>query len=272
MNTMRNKTGKTLTLFIVLITVLLISSTAIGFFMYQQESQMRKNLEIQLQESAVQQKKLSDDLKDSKNQLALLQDKNKEADKKINNLMDEMELNEGLRNELKKENGTLKESMEATKKEKDSLRALLDNTSKQLQENQNLLKAEQDKTKELLTKVTNLEEAKKKEEAKAREAASQEKAEVGSSKMELDKIVVGQETGSRGRVLSVDKESEFVVCSLGVNQGIKLGDLLSVYRGDQYLGDIKISRMQDEMSAADFVLPLSSRKVRKNDIVVPKHS
>jgi hypothetical protein len=269
---MPNRNGKTLTIFIVLVTILLVSSTAIGFFMYQKESQMRKDIEAQLQDSILQQKKLADELKDARNQMTLLQDKNKEADKKINNLMDEMELNEGLRNELKKENSTLKDSIEAAKKERDVIKADLDASAKKLQETQELLKAEQDKTKDLLAKV---DETKKQEEVKTVPMTQiTPGVDVPKNKVELDKIVVGQDAnpGNKGRILSVDKESDFIICSLGVKQGFKPGDVLSVYRDDQYLGDVKISRSQDEMSAADFISPLSSRKVRKNDIVVLKQS
>jgi hypothetical protein len=43
---------------------------------------------------------------------------------------------------------------------------------------------------------------------------------------------------------------------------------MSVYRGDEYLGDVRVSRVQEELSAADLIPPFSSRKVRKNDSVV----
>jgi hypothetical protein len=268
---MQNKHGKTLTIFVVLITILLVSSTAIGFFMYQKESQMRKDFEGQLQDSIQQQKKVVDDLKDARNQLALLQDKNKEADKKINNLMDEMELNDGLHSALKKENGSLKESLELVKKEKDSIRAELDAAAKKLLENQEMLKAEQLKTQDLLAKVKEIEEAKVSQEVSNIPSVDKETG-VSTNKMELGKIVVADADNNKGRVLSVDKEAEFIICSLGINQGMKTGDVLSVYRGDRYLGDVKISRAQDQMSAADFVPPLSSHKVHKNDIVVLKQS
>jgi uncharacterized protein YigA (DUF484 family) len=261
---MNNTNGKTLTIFIVLITILLVSSTAIGFFMYQKESQKRQEIEVSLRQSVEQQQKLAGDLKDAKSQLDLLDDKNKEADKKINNLMDEVELNEGLRNELKKENSELKESLELAKKEKELVRADLEGLAKKLQENLGILKFEQDKAKELQTKLQGIEEFARKQN------------EVGDkslrNKMELDRIVVGQEGNNSGRVLSVDKESEFVICSLGTAQGFKQGDILAVYRGDQYLGDVKISRAQDEMSAADFIPPLTSIIIRKNDTVVLKKS
>jgi hypothetical protein len=43
-----------------------------------------------------------------------------------------------------------------------------------------------------------------------------------------------------------------------------------VFRGNEYLGDIKATRVQDEMSAADIVPPLSSKGISKNDTVVLK--
>jgi len=275
---MHNKQGKTLTIFVILVTILLISSTAIGFFMYQKESQIRKGVEGQLQDSLSQQKKLTDDLKEAKNQLTLLEDKYKDADKKINNLLDEIELNKGLHAALKKENVSLKDSLELVKKDKESLRAEFDAAAKKLSENQEMLKAEQKKTQELLAQVKNFEEAKAQQEAVAipetvnSESIEREVNLPSKNKMELGKIIVSDESDSRARILSVDKDSEFIICSLGANQGIKSGDVLSVYRGDRYLGDVRVSRAQDQMSAADFVPPLSSRKVRKGDIVVIKRS
>ena len=92
----------------------------------------------------------------------------------------------------------------------------------------------------------------------------------GKDKVELDKIVVNPQNGTQGHVLSVDTDAEFVVFNLGLKQGVKPDDMLSVYRGDDYLGDIKATRVQDEMSAADIIPPLSPMEVRKNDTVVLK--
>lgn len=275
---MRNQSGKTLTIFVILVTVLLISSTAIGFFMYQKETQLRKDAETQLQEAVLQQKKLADELSATKSQMTLLEDKNKEADKKINSLMDEMELNSGLHTALKKENASLKESLETAKKDKETIRAELDHAAKRLQENQEMLKAEQRKIQDLLIKVKEAEDAKLQAEAAipvpvvASPVFERELTSLPKNKMELGKIVVGDDADGKARILSVDMDSEFVICSIGIHQGVTAGDILAVYRGDRYLGDVKVSRAQEQMSAADFVPPLSSRKVRKNDIVVLKRS
>ena len=106
-----DKRGKTLTIFVVLIMILLACSTSIGFFLYHREVQLYKQDEIDLETSHAAELKLQADLKETKHQLTVALDKGKEADDKINNLMDEMELNEGLRKELKTENASLKESI-----------------------------------------------------------------------------------------------------------------------------------------------------------------
>ncbi len=286
---MHNNTGKTLTIFVILIIIVLASSTSIGFFLYHKESDMRRSAQSELDEGRATETKLQTQLKEAQKRLTVLEDKNKEADDKINNLMDEAELNKGLHNALKTENASLKEALETAKKEKEKITADLQGTDKKYQEAAGLLKAQQDKTQVLTKRVAELEDAKQKSDAKiaamkaelmpyndrtpdqqivGEVVAPGAAARTGKNKVELDKIVVNPNDGVRGKILSVDKDAEFVVCSLGLKQGIKAEDVLSVYRGEEYLGDVKVSRVQQDMSAADIVPPFSSRKVRKNDIVV----
>ncbi len=272
---MFNKAGKTLTIFIILTYILLISSTSIGFYLYHLEQRLHKSVETELGLNRADGLKLQAQLKDVQGQLALAQDKNKEADQKINNLLDEQDLNEGLRNALKKENTTLKEQMANIDKSKQKIKADLDDSVTKLSQYQGLLKASQDKNKELEARFAALAQTNKGLEAKI--AKQQVAVEVvpppGPSvkaKVELDKIVVNAQDGTKGHILSVDTDAEFVVFNLGLKQGVKPDDVLSVYREDEYLGDIKATRVQDEMSAADIIPPLLSKAIRKNDTVVLK--
>jgi vacuolar-type H+-ATPase subunit I/STV1 len=282
---MINKVGKTLTIFIVLIIILLLSSTCIGFYLYHLEEALHKKVEIELDNSRADGLKLQAQLKDVQGQLALSEDKNKEADAKINNLLDERDLNEGLRAALKKENTGLKEQIVVIDKSKQKLKVDLDDAVSKLTQFQELLKAFQDKTKELETRLAGLVETNKSYETKIKElmAAASAAASVkpmtpavvppvgiGKNKVELGKIVVKPQVGTQGHILAVDTQAEFVIFNLGLKQGITPDDLLSVFRGNDYLGDIKATRVQDEMSAADIVPPLSSKDISKNDTVVLK--
>jgi len=282
---MINKGGKTLTIFTALIIILLISSTSIGFYLYHLEQRMRKKTEVELDTSRTDGVKLQTQLKDVQTQLALSQDKNKEADQKINGLLDERDLNEGLRNALKKENVDLKEQLATIDASKQRLKAALDDAETKLTQYQQLLKSSEDKSKELENHLNSLADANKGNETKIRELSAALSAAqkpvappapiapaspVAGAKMELGKIIVKPQNGTQGYVLTVDTEADFVICNLGLKQGIKPDDLLSVYRGNNYLGDIKATRVQDEMSAADLVPPLTSKEVQKNDSVVLK--
>jgi hypothetical protein len=285
---MFNKAGKTLTIFVVLTLILLVCSTSIGFFLYHLEQRLNKKVETELDSSRADGLKLQSQLKDIQGQLALAQDKNKEADQKINNLLDEQDLNEGLRKALKKENADLKEQIAALAEAKQKMKADMDDSVGKLSQFQELLKASQDKSKELEDRLAVLAQTNKGMQAKLDELKAGMKpydqrtpeeqiaGEVvppgnsGKDKVELDKIVVNPQEGTKGHILSVDTDAEFVVFNLGMKQGVKPDDVLSVYRGDDYLGDIKATRVQDEMSAADIIPPLSSREVRKNDTVVIK--
>ncbi len=281
--------GKTLSIFVGLIMILLVSSTCIGFYLYKKEVVTRQQAEEDRDQSRESEMKLQAELKELKHQMTVVQDKNKEADDKINNLMDEMELNEGLRKELKTENAALKENLESAKKDKGRVQEELDLASKKYKEVQDLLKAEQDKSKDFQSRINSLEDAQQQAEAKVdamraelkpinqRSPEEQVAGEVvppiaakDRQKVELDKIVVNPNEGMRGRVLSVDKEAEFIVCNMGLKQNVKSGDVLSVYRGEEYLGDVRVSRVQEEMAAADLIPPFSSSRVRKNDTVVFK--
>jgi len=285
---MFNRTGKTLTIFVALVVILLTSSTSIGFYLYHKEERWRKNSEADLEASRDSELKLQVQLKDVQAQLSLSLDKNKEADQKINSLLDERDLNEGLRTALKKENVDLKEQMETINRTKEKIKADLENSNTKLAQYQDLLKEAQDKDKDLEARLNALDGIKKGMEARINELTTalkpyQDKtpseqianeivppARSGQGKVELDKIVVNPQDGTKGHILSVDTDAQFVIVNLGSKQGVKTEDVLSVYRGEGYLGDIKATRVQDEMSAADLIPPFSSNEVRKNDTVVLK--
>ncbi|MBF0619023.1 MAG: hypothetical protein HQL19_02520 [Candidatus Omnitrophica bacterium] len=279
-------TGRTLFVFLTLIIIILISGVSISLYFLSKETQGRKDAETSLAELQARQVKVEASLKDAQKEIEVLRGKNKDADEKINSLLDEIELDNGLREEIKTENKKLKENLEAEGKAKIEIRQKL---SKELEDIAAKLKdAEakassrdeevgglqkkiddmQKKNDDLEKKVKNFEDA---------QAVRQVRGEIVpppdqsmKDKVELDRIVVTPDSAKEGKVLNVDTETEFMIFDLGAKHGIKAGDIMSVYRGKAYLGDIKVSRVQEEMSAADFIPPFSSRKVRKNDQVVPK--
>ncbi len=68
----------------------------------------------------------------------------------------------------------------------------------------------------------------------------------------------------------VNKEYNFVVINLGSKDGVSLGDMFTLVRGKSSIGDIKVEKLHDSMSAAGFISEDLKNKVREGDKVVKK--
>lgn len=87
--------------------------------------------------------------------------------------------------------------------------------------------------------------------------------------IELEKIIVSSLLEAEGKVLAVDKQNDLVVINLGSINNLKNGDKLSVYRGDSFIANAELVKVQNRISAA-MILPGESgkdMKVEVNDIV-----
>jgi len=271
MKRIRDNLGKTLTIFLVVISVLLLSLTVITLFFFQKENELRVDRERELQEVQGREATLQNELKEAKKQQFLLEEKIKEADEKINGLLDDLELEEGLREEMKNESLALKDAVSKSNEEKDKLRQELEGRLKKAKdEYSDLFKRFgdlEDQNQELEAKVAQLQEYLE----QALMAPSPEPVEKSSMDViELEKNEVNVHLIPEAKVLSIDESNKFIIFDQGKNAGVVEGLVMSVFRGDKYLGDIRTSRIQDEMSAADVIPPLSIRKIRKNDRIIIK--
>jgi len=87
--------------------------------------------------------------------------------------------------------------------------------------------------------------------------------------IELEKIIVSSLLEAEGKVLAIDKQNDLVVISLGSMNNLKSGDKLSIYRGDSFIANAELVKVQGRISAA-MVLPTDSAKgikVEVNDVV-----
>jgi hypothetical protein len=291
--------GRVLTIFLIISAILLISLTAISIFFWKLEREKGGATLSVLTKAQGEIVKLEGQLTATEKQNFLLEEKNKEVDEKINSLLDELDLQEGLREEIKSENQSLKEQLASETKSKQQIQNQWEEKLKDYEGKiallEGQLKVELGLKEDLAQKSKTFEDRAKQLEQQLAEIGALSAQRQG---MDLDKIVVepptllqesdlgvtenevatlpgiGKEIAilpagiPQGRILSVDTDTEFVIVNLGEKDGVQLGEILSVYRGKDYLGDIKITRVQSEMSAADLVPPFSSKKVRKNDQVV----
>ncbi len=85
--------------------------------------------------------------------------------------------------------------------------------------------------------------------------------------IELEKIVIKTSTGLKGKILSYDKDNNFVVTDLGSQNNLKLGDILSVYRDDVFIGRVQIEKFEGTSSAVVVLPPWENVEFKENDVV-----
>ena len=267
-----NNSGKTLTIFLIVIALLLVSLTAITVFFFLEEVDLRKAAEYNLEQMRVIESKLQADLKEAKKQVFLLEEKAKEADGKIESLLEEVELEQGLREEIKKESKVLQDALEEAHSANQQIR---EEQEQKLADAEEKIVALQDKLEAVIKEKDAIEGARQDLQEQIDDVDSPAEGAAGEDlstgqEVDLDKIVINSSGEGAGEVISVDTETEFLIVSLGEKDGITKGAVLSLSRRGQYLGDVQVSRVLPEMAAADFVSPLSSDKVKKGDQVSVK--
>jgi hypothetical protein len=282
-----NNSGKALTIFLVVIAILLICITGISVFFFVQEIDLRKSAEQNVEQLKGEEAKLQADILETSKKVSMMEEKNKEAETRIEELIAEVELEKGLKEELKREYRLAKDDLEKEQAAKEELQKQLAEDLKSMEEKlaqvQKELETVQSRNTELETQRQGLEgryndlktkfgvsENLQAGDAGSTQAVSAQGIDKTQEQVELDPIVVNPTDGQEGEVLSVDLDTDFIIVSLGEKHGIKKDAILSIYHQGEYLGDVKVSRVLPEMSAADFLPPLTGDKIQKGDSAVIK--
>jgi hypothetical protein len=285
-----NNTGKTLTVFLIVIAILSVSLATIALFFFAKEVEERRSLEENVNFLKVKEATLRGENKEAKQHIFLLEEKGKESEERIESLMEDLDLEVGLREEIKKENRQLKESLAAETRAKGELTRKLSGdiskSEKKIVSLQKELKATVERNKNLDSQRQMLQAQyqKVKDQLKGMnivpvtevpqiEPPAQEEYVYSPApeNVDLEKIVIAPLAAEgKGSIITIDTDAEFIIVDLGKQDGVAKNTVLSIYRGDNYLGDVKVSRVLPQMSAADFIPPLTSQGVRKEDTVVVK--
>lgn len=246
----KKSSGRVLTVFLIIAAVLLVSSTALAIFFFQMEMIERKQLEADLQVLRASEQALKNESVALKKEIFLLEEKNKEADSRINDLLDDLELQKGLREELKKEVSSIRTQFEGEVKAKEKIKEQLRQAKDEYER----------KIKDLNKVIEN-----------TRAEVQEQQSRVTEDKsVSLEKIIVSKNSSQSGKVLFVDEDSKFVVINVGQQDGILTGATFSVFREDTYLGDIIVTRVQSDISAADLIPPFTTQLVKAEDQVYLK--
>jgi general secretion pathway protein D len=73
-----------------------------------------------------------------------------------------------------------------------------------------------------------------------------------------------------GEVLSVDSSNDFAIISLGKHEGIKIGDIFSVYRQDKYIGTVTVINLRSSVSSVAAINQTRIEEIRVGDEVKVK--
>lgn len=276
----------------VLIVLIVISSafTAVSFYLYQKEHAQNIQLQDQITELNNRQRITEEKLGESKKQASELELKLQEANAKADSLAKEI---------LQR-----KSELEETSNKLDQFKADLEQQKSLRQDLENRLQAAQEEGKQAKEQIKIIQKQKAELEDKIKKIESGSAAGV-----ELGKVVVAGEpvvidntakgkakaaneqikaaalkaekTDKKaqaptaapgileGKVMIVNKEFNFAVINLGSKDKIELGQEFKVTRDGKYIGDLKVEKVHESMSAAGFIPELKDL-IKENDKVTQK--
>ena len=86
--------------------------------------------------------------------------------------------------------------------------------------------------------------------------------------VQIERVIVSDAggTNSAGRVISIHRDWDFVVISLGWD-AVRIGDVVSIFRNDQLQAKAKIERVQEGLCAATVLPDWKTEAIQLNDLV-----
>jgi myosin heavy subunit len=263
---MAEKIKSPVVIFVVLILVSL-ALAGIGFSLLQKEKAKSSSLQQQVDDLMLKQRIAETKLEEYKKTISQLEVKLKTSQTTIETLTAALDKETAEKQRVMEEVTQLKTDLENQKSLRSDLETKLSKTQKSVEETRAQLKDLEDKKTQLEAKIKELE-------TQAQQAKAQG--------VELGTIVVGPEGAAsgqqaatepspkEGKVLVVNKEYNFVVINLGNKDGVKVDDVFSIYHSNNYIGDVKVGKIHDSMSAADFLSNSTKDQVSEGDRVVQK--
>ncbi|RJP61652.1 MAG: hypothetical protein C4541_01245 [Candidatus Auribacter fodinae] len=108
-------------------------------------------------------------------------------------------------------------------------------------------------------------------ESRQRETELEEMAKTLKSQLSQLSSISQQKSSASYRaeapVEVVNREMNFIVFSMGENDGVKVGDMLGVYRSGQFLGNIYVDEVFQNMASASISDELVKYNVNEGDII-----
>lgn len=275
---------------VVLIIVILIAILSFGaagmlFLSLQQETAKSAALQEELKSNKEMQKMLEGKIDEAKKTVQGLEAKLKDNLSQIESLSKELQAERAQKEEALSQVQSLKTDLRQQQSLRSDLEGKFINAQQQLKNMDVQLSSLEGKKAELEVKLKELEEKSQGVElgtivvapevppaaAVEKPAPSKKEPAKKAAKPEKkQKVEPAALSGAEGKVLVVNKDYNFVVISLGSKDGINMGDTFAIYHNNKYLGDAKIEKVHDSMSAAGLVSESLKSKVAEGDKAIRK--
>ncbi len=287
-----NRKGNVITIVLTGLVIIALAVAGGGFYLFQKEHAKNLDLQVQMDDINARLKVTEISLEDSKKKISDLQLKLQEGKVQVESLSSELQQEKSGRQEALAK----LEQMQADLDEQKASRADLENklnqaqddgrkTQEQLNQLDMQKKTLEGKINDLEAKTRDIElgkivvsstpetQAVQPEPAKKGKKAKATKAKATKTKARPVVVTASKSAApaaaSEGKVLVVNKDYNFAVISMGSKDGITVGNEFSIYHNGAYVGDVKVEKVHDSMSAAGFVTA-DKTKISEGDRVVAK--
>lgn len=263
---------------IILFGGLLVIAFAIAagaFYSYQNEHAKALRLQGEVDELTVRQRATELKLEDSKKMVTRLQLELQEVKGQIDALSKELAQEKSSRLDASNKLEQLKADIEQQKTSRQDLEERLNQASGEglkMKEQIRVIQKQKDeleaRLKELEGGSDGVELGKVVVNGEAPQAGAQ--AEAAAPEAKADKKAASPKANVlEGKVMVVNKDYNFAVINLGSKDGVKINDVFSVLRGGKAIGELKVEKVHESMSAAGFAEDMKDI-IKENDMVAQK--
>lgn len=270
---MPEKAKSPIVIFIILILVSL-SFAGTGFFLLQKEKTKNSSLQEELDSLKIKHNAAETRLEEYKKTISQLDFKLKDAQTNIDTLSSTLEQETKAKQVALDEVQQLKTDLAQQKGLRADLETKLEQTQKNAEKAQAQLKEIESKKAQLEVKIKDLEAQAQGVELGTIVVGAEGSGVSGqvTSSLSIEQPIIEKAITSslEGKVLVVNKDYNFAVINLGSKDGVNAGDVFALYHNNKYIGDIKVEKIHESMSAADFTSASIKDAVSEGDRVVCK--
>ncbi|MBM3255666.1 MAG: hypothetical protein FJZ08_05125 [Candidatus Omnitrophica bacterium] len=286
---MYNKGKSPVIILIVLIALSLVLAVAV-FYALQKERVKNVKLQAELEEVKTAQKISEAKLAESKKAISNFELQLKEAQAKIDTLTSDLEQEKTARQEESTKVEQLKKELDDQKKKRSDLESSINEERRIASDQKSRLLALDAKRVSLEARIKELEDELEQIKTKDVElgtivvapdtdvsVTAEEKPRPAEKTIKTVPVIKTNPVASsrpassfEAKVLVVNKDYNFVVINMGSRDGVRVGDIFSIYHNAKYVGDVKVDKVHDSMAAAGFSSADMKDKVSEGDKVEAK--